>query len=87
MKYSMYSEVWQWLIEAAENIYEEITSCYNDNDEHDVACVCSNCVYLQLTILLEEYLESSNHHINSTTTKSLETIESRLSFSATMPSN
>ena len=62
MKYSMYGVVWWWFIEAGD-IMKNFTSCYKGNDAHDDACVCNNCIYLQLTILLEEYLELSvNSH-------------------------
>lgn len=51
------------LAEAIRIIYTEIVysyifsiNCFDD--EHEAACTCNNCIYLPLTILLEEYLQN-----------------------------
>jgi hypothetical protein len=63
MDYSMYEMARQWLAGALEIMYAELTPGYifyserSGHDEHNVVCVCSDCIYLQLTLHLEEYLE------------------------------
>jgi hypothetical protein len=51
-----------WLAEAIRTIYTEIVYGYTFSincfdEEHEAACTCDNCIYLLLTISLEEYLE------------------------------
>lgn len=50
---------WPWLARTIRTLYTEVVLDYMPIyccEEHEVVCTCSDCIYLPLTILLEEYL-------------------------------
>ena len=57
---------WRWITEALDRIYMEFISeddmCQQlcNNTMSDVPCTCNQCVYRELTILLEAYLMNEN---------------------------
>lgn len=55
--------MWLWLAEATRIVYSEIASHYAGinccDDAHETACTCSNCIYFQMMIYLEEHLEAN----------------------------
>jgi hypothetical protein len=58
--------IWSWLAEAMRALYAEVipgyaTSVQCCDNEPEAACVCSECIYLPLMILLEEYLEGDEN--------------------------